>query len=816
MKKNYRILLYALTTIFISIVIIASLNKKVNPYAQVSYNISVDSIKTLTLEILKDQNITVNKNNISVGLAANKNMIGFTQKKHGITKSAEKFKDEVPGYYWNVSIDKDNEKSAMFSGNKEQIVKAILGQINISFTLNGNLIGYEINIDDSAKTNTLTYNEAFTKVKVFLEKHTKFNLSELDTIKHDKKQKEKSISISLSPKGIDSNVSVKEDNLKRGNYVFEGKSFNSGLNDTIKVKVSLIGNYITNFSLHSDKVDKIESDKVEVAFEIASIAVYFIVLIAMIIAAFKRYRAYEIGFRTAIIIGSLGGLAVIFNFVFVRMPLGWEILLPIVFGFLFSFGGYIIITAVAESYTREIWNEKLISLDLITNGYFFHNKIGKAILRGVSFGLAVVAVYFTLLYAFSFYTNYSLIVLKEEVFIIDQILSVFYPFVKAVNNILFPIIIIFLAIGTFLRSRTKNRNIFILTTALIWAIVAHDTTSPIFLGIIIQFIIGIIISTLMWKYDFFTILITLFTAYSSIIISWFALVPETEFILQIILCSLVILLGIIALFSKYRLDDLNKITPKFQKHISERQRLQGELSVARDVQMSFLPQKSPLFERLEIAARCLPAYEVGGDYYDFIRFSDKKIGIAIGDVSGKGTKAAFYMTLTKGFLKATSRFNTSPSQLLTDMNSMFYENVERGNFISMIFTLIDTENNSLTFSRAGHNPLIYKRPNLDCEILKPTGIALGLEKGDVFSKTITEQQVNIGLGDFIIMFTDGVTEAENSKGEEYGMDKLVDIINSNKFNNANELLETVYKDVHKFTGKTAQHDDMTMIVIRVI
>ncbi len=818
MKKNYRILLSALLTIVISFAIISYLNKKVNPYSPAVYDVSIDSIKNITINLLKEQNIQVNKQNISVGIKANNNTIDFAQKKYGIQNSGEILTKELAGFYWHVTVERWNgSEENILLNSQEKILKSILGNIHLSYTLSGNLIGYELNIDDSIKTSTISYAEAYQKVEEFLEKHTKFNLCSLDTIKQSNKiNEEKHISISLTSKGIDHSVISKNDSSRRSNYIFEGKSYNISLNDSVKIKIGVTGNFISSFTLQSDKIDKAESKKYDIIFEILSIVVYFIVLIAMIIAAFRRYRAYEIGFRNAIIVGILGGLAVIGNFAFVRIGSGWEILLPLVFGFLFSFGGYIIIMAVAESYTREIWSDKLVSLDLITNGYFFHNKIGKAIIRSLCFGIGLAAFYYFLLYVISLIINFSVSVFKDEIVILDHAFTSLYPFVKSINNMLFPLIVIFLYISTFLRSRTKNKTIFILLTAFLWSLVARDITSPIYIGFFIQFVLGLVISAIMWKYDFLTLFFTLIISYSTVLISWSALLPETDFFVQILIGIVLTVLGIIALFSKYRLDDLNRITPKFQKHISERQRLQGELSVARDVQMSFLPQKSPKFEGLEIIARCLPAYEVGGDYYDFIKFSDHNFGIAIGDVSGKGTKAAFYMTLTKGFLKATSRFNTSPSLLLTDMNAMFYENVERGNFISMIFASIDMKNKVLSFSRAGHNPLLLKKPNNEVQVIKPTGIALGLEKGDVFAKTIAEHFINLDSGDYIVMFTDGITEAENNKAEEYGMDRLTEIINNGNFINAGELLELVYKDVQKFTGKTPQHDDMTMIVIRVL
>ncbi len=170
--------------------------------------------------------------------------------------------------------------------------------------------------------------------------------------------------------------------------------------------------------------------------------------------------------------------------------------------------------------------------------------------------------------------------------------------------------------------------------------------------------------------------------------------------------------------------------------------MQSELEIARDVQMSFLPVKNPQFKGLDIAAKCIPALEVGGDYYDFVRLDESRLGIIIGDVSGKGTQAAFYMTLTKGFVKALSKTIKSPSEFLIQINELFYENVERGTFISMIYGIFDLKENTLTFSRAGHNPVLARQSDKnEIELLNPVGLALGLEKGQIFSRTIKELKV---------------------------------------------------------------------------
>jgi len=283
----------------------------------------------------------------------------------------------------------------------------------------------------------------------------------------------------------------------------------------------------------------------------------------------------------------------------------------------------------------------------------------------------------------------------------------------------------------------------------------------------------------------------------------------------VVICSVLFVLGIIQVFRKDKFTDYDSITPKFVENITERQRLKKELDVARHVQMSFLPKGNPILKGIDIASICIPAFEVGGDYYDFIHLGKNKLGIIIGDVSGKGTQAAFYMTLTKGFLKAIAKHTDSPSEVLTKMNELFYENVERGRFISMIYAVVDLETRYIRIARAGHNPVIFHDTAGKVNLISPNGLALGLEKGDLFSKVIAEFEEKIEAGKTFIFYTDGFTEAVNKKGDEYGLDRMFEIAKSWNNSSAAEIQEKMMADVNKFIGKAPQHDDMTMVILKI-
>jgi serine phosphatase RsbU (regulator of sigma subunit) len=174
------------------------------------------------------------------------------------------------------------------------------------------------------------------------------------------------------------------------------------------------------------------------------------------------------------------------------------------------------------------------------------------------------------------------------------------------------------------------------------------------------------------------------------------------------------------------------------------------------------------------------------------------------------------MTLAKGFLKALSRTYHSPGETLSLMNNMFYENVNRGNFISMIYGIFDLDKKMLTLARAGHNPLIVKQSSSgEVKFVQPKGIALGLEKGEIFSKSILEEDLTFNSGDTFVFYTDGFTEAMNKNKEEYGEDRLSKTINDNILLSSEDLLKKIYSDVRSFIGKEKQHDDMTIVVVKI-
>jgi serine phosphatase RsbU (regulator of sigma subunit) len=253
---------------------------------------------------------------------------------------------------------------------------------------------------------------------------------------------------------------------------------------------------------------------------------------------------------------------------------------------------------------------------------------------------------------------------------------------------------------------------------------------------------------------------------------------------------------------------------------AEKKRLDEELRIARQIQMSLLPRGPLDVPGLTITALCVPAREVGGDYYDFFHLPNDRLGVLIADVSGKGTSAALYMAELKGLVLALSQTHQSPRELLIEVNRIISENLDSRSFITMTYGVIDPRAGVLTYCRAGHTPLIYRPadPEAEAQVLTPSGLVVGLQIPGAFEKfsdLLVEQCIDLSVGDVITLYTDGITEAMNSAGDLFGDGRLSRIIHEHGHLSCGELRERILREIEAFVGGADQHDDMTMILVKV-
>ena len=272
-------------------------------------------------------------------------------------------------------------------------------------------------------------------------------------------------------------------------------------------------------------------------------------------------------------------------------------------------------------------------------------------------------------------------------------------------------------------------------------------------------------------------------------------------------------------------DSFNQMTGSIEgllQTAAEKKRMDEELRIARQIQMSLLPRGPLDIPGLAITALCVPAREVGGDYYDFFPLSQNRLGVLIADVSGKGTSAALYMAELKGLVLALSQTLQSPRELLIEVNRLISEHLDSRSFITMTYAIIDLQQGLMTYCRAGHTPLIFlPGPSSNApaaQVLTPSGMVLGLRidgAAEKFAELLEEECVPISPDDVIVLYTDGISEAMNVEQDLFGEARLGRIVEEHGHLESSELRERILREIESFVGPADQHDDMTMILLKV-
>lgn len=247
----------------------------------------------------------------------------------------------------------------------------------------------------------------------------------------------------------------------------------------------------------------------------------------------------------------------------------------------------------------------------------------------------------------------------------------------------------------------------------------------------------------------------------------------------------------------------------------EKERLEKEMDVAREVQYKIIPNNAPKFKDIDISFLFVPAFEVGGDYYDFFELSENKLGFVIADVSGKGISASFVMAEVKGIFASLSKMIDSPKELLVKANDVLKNSLEKKTFVTAIYGVFDFNKGILTFARAGHTPL-YHYYEGKLESLTPEGLGLGLDYGDMFSSTLKEMEISFNYNDIIVLFTDGIPESQNINGEEFGYEKLKSIIVELADKPIQQITNEIMKQVSLFAKDNSQHDDITLVIFKKV
>ncbi|HUQ87157.1 MAG TPA: SpoIIE family protein phosphatase [Vicinamibacterales bacterium] len=256
--------------------------------------------------------------------------------------------------------------------------------------------------------------------------------------------------------------------------------------------------------------------------------------------------------------------------------------------------------------------------------------------------------------------------------------------------------------------------------------------------------------------------------------------------------------------------------------MAEKGRLEQEMFAAREIQQKLLPTGPLRVTGLAVSAFCEPAREVAGDYYDFLTITDSILGVLIADVAGKGLAAGLYMAQLKVIVQSLSRLHHEPREFLCAVNKVVSANLDGKSFITMTYGVIDVERREMTFARAGHCPLIHVPAKQaggmrKARMLVPDGLVVGLQidDGTMFDSILREQTIAIEPGDLIVWFTDGISETMNEAFDCFGEDRLAQVVEQYAHLPFDQLRSYILAELRAFAGGADQHDDMTMILMKI-
>ena len=263
----------------------------------------------------------------------------------------------------------------------------------------------------------------------------------------------------------------------------------------------------------------------------------------------------------------------------------------------------------------------------------------------------------------------------------------------------------------------------------------------------------------------------------------------------------------LALRNSQQYDDIMRLYIQ----VKEKERLDQESKVAYAIQSSLLPESCPQVRDWDFAACWRPAREVGGDFYDFIPIDPGRWGVVIGDVTDKGVPAALFMSLCKGLVRAYALAGRSPCEVLTLVNQQVLSQTRSGMFVTGLYGILETQKSTFTFSNGGHNlPLLRHADNGKVESIRIPGMAMGIMENSSYQ----DHLIRISDGDIVLLYTDGVTDATDSTGQSFGLDRLSRLLSGARVASSEELLHCLQEQIEAFVAGAKQFDDLTLVALR--
>jgi hypothetical protein len=784
---------------------------EVAPRASVDLKYSRDEIKNLSRSYLERLGYDPSRLQQDARFSFDGAMHLYLSDRNGLKKANEMIRaDSLSTHHWYLYW-YDN------SVTKSQNVETFDAWVSPA----GRILGFSHGIRDTVSKASLTAEEAERRAAEFLERQ----------------------SIRLAGFSLKKSESTKQPNRTDHRFVWAKGDTMVDENVWVRVQGDEIGGFRMNYATVGAFKEELSNTGTRAVFLVsAALAISFLLFFFIVILFLRKYHEGEVGTKTAVLVFLglyLSCVAAIINqfptqgatwtvgdlnrFNVRLFALGWQLLIVQVFFSVMAFAAW----SVGESSARSMWPKKLAAMDSALFRKFFTLDVAESVLRGYCWGMILIAGYLVVVIVLTS-ANVSGVYIESGITSNphDALVPFLSPLLEAFSIALLVEIVFRLFFISYIKERTGKQWLAVLVSTVMWALCGMSLwTLPLgflklSLSVVALAAFGFAFSLLFLKYDILTTIVAntviLFLSFAVPLFASSASYFQTSTALALGVFCLPLLVAIGGFIRRERFEFTLQTIPAHIQRITERERMAKELEIARRVQMSLLPKANPSTMGYDIAGMCIPAREVGGDYYDFVNVGGRKIGIAIGDVSGKGVPAAIYMTLTKGILQSHAEENISPKKVLSKVNSLMYRTIDRSSFVSMFYAILDMETRRIRFARAGQCPVVVAQRNDEqATFLTPKGMALGLEVGKVFDSVLEEQELELNAGEVLVFYTDGFTEAMNEAGVEFGEERLLESITRHRSKSASDIIAGICKEVDAFAKGFPQHDDMTMVVVKV-
>jgi len=573
----------------------------------------------------------------------------------------------------------------------------------------------------------------------------------------------------------------------------------------------------------------VDSTSVSSTMDIIGIGLFVLLSLVFIVVFFRRMIARLLDIKSAMIDAMILGIITGALFATGAAQSGqmtsdgsfWATIVINMLVFSFSAGGVAVfafmIAGVTDSVVREYDAGKLRTLVLLRHGELMNRPMGAGFLRGTSIAGIILGLCVILLALFPEVPLEMEKALRSSMSVRPFVAMLFSAF----SSSYFYVLLWMVGVAS-LAFKWAKKPLFAIVLVVITGTfidVGPFAVQSGYVGVGISAFFALILALSYVRFDILTVLIALFVSKLIWGLSEGFLISGSptwvDLLLAGIFVSTIIVLGIIGVASKRTGQEADTYVPGYVTEMAGQERVKRELEIAQQVQTFFLPRRMPTIAGLEISGMCLPATEVGGDYYDFIELEGGRMAFILGDVSGKGIEAAFFMTLVKGIIQTLSRQGLSAAEVLRRLNHLFCMNAPKGTFISVIYGEFNPKDQSFTFARAGHNPaILFEASKSEAKALQPRGMAIGFADGERFDTTIEEVTVTLQEGDSMVFYTDGFSEAMNRKRDLYGDDRLLSKVSHFGDRSASAILRLMTEDVHHFIEGMGRADDMTMVVMK--